>query len=669
MDLYRKNLNALEAHYPELAERLLRLPDTQNIKAAKAQDGGLAYCIVRDGKIMPITNPVDPLARIQRQVDDLNAHLQNYTRPIFIVGLNPGNEVISLYNISENCTTPHCPQPLWLCIDSCLALYGFLNTWDVTHIIASPRVRIFWHEDAPIQTQWLRQHPEFPHVFTLISGSSDQTLNTIMPHFAKLISERDQQTETLKQLNNRYYDRFTDQTLHAIFSGNGPRKPRLLMPTCTWSTFIQHSTRDTCNEFRALGWDVLELKADAMLTPYFLVHTINQFKPDLLLFIDHMRYEAEEIYPRNMLFVTWIQDEMDHIFCNAAGESMARYARETRRDLVVGYITNELTSLYSYPEERLVPLPIKADPHIFRPVSLTDQQTRQYACELAFMTNASMSTEQIAEEKIIPQASDWGISPTTVHQIHDHLWTLYRAGQTRCHRQTFLNELCRFDEFAAARQLVEEKGEEERMLRLFYWKLNDAIYRHVVIEWADQLGVDLHLYGHGWQQHPRFSKYAHGTLQHGEQLNAAYQAARFNLHLNITQGMHQRVYEIISAGARPLFRAPETPPAPIPPVPVMREWVRWFSLPLGSREDFPLNKNDHATTDWIFRLTLSISRQAPDTGSQQLQKRLLEKVESIVTAHPSVMVDPFERLAFATREQLQQRLKDPFPPDMVTCIS
>ena len=181
------------------------------------------------------------------------------------------------------------------------------------------------------------------------------------------------------------------------------------MPTVSWSTFVQHSARDTAAAFEEMGWEVRVLKMDAMLTPYYLVKAINEFKPDVFLFIDHMRYEAEEIYPRNMMFLTWIQDDMPNLQCSRAGEKLAEYAASGRRDLVVGYIQG-LEENYGFPKDRLVPLLIPANPRIFHPVELTEADRAKYGCDLAFMTNTSMSSEQVIEQKIIPQVESLGIS-------------------------------------------------------------------------------------------------------------------------------------------------------------------------------------------------------------------------------------------------------------------
>ena len=353
--LFNTNFSALSRHYPALAARIDQLPNKSAIFTAQAKDGAPVYCLKQNGNVLTITNPVNPVERMQQQVNAVLPQLFNFTRPVMLVGLNPGDELISIFNNSETNPLPHCPQPIWVCIDSTIALYAFLNTRDISHIIASPRVRFFWHGDAENQAQWLRLHPEFPHLFTLISCAPDRTLNLVMPPFARLVDEREQQVELLKTENNRYYDALSNQELHAIISRNADRPPRLMMPTCSWSTFIQHSTRDTCASFREIGWEVCELNMEAMLTPYYLVSTIHQFKPDVFLFIDHMRYEAEDVYPPNLLFITWIQDEMDNLFCKEAGQSIARYAQERQRDLVIGYTGDNLKRLYDYPPNASCP--------------------------------------------------------------------------------------------------------------------------------------------------------------------------------------------------------------------------------------------------------------------------------------------------------------------------
>ena len=58
-----------------------------------------------------------------------------------------------------------------------------------------------------------------------------------------------------------------------------------------------------------------------MKTSWFVRGDIDGF---FGLFIDNLLHEAEELYPRNLMFVTWVQDELPHLQCAEAGRRLAR---------------------------------------------------------------------------------------------------------------------------------------------------------------------------------------------------------------------------------------------------------------------------------------------------------------------------------------------------------
>ncbi|MBN1676652.1 MAG: hypothetical protein JXR37_36750 [Kiritimatiellae bacterium] len=693
--LYESNLSALRQRMPGLAAKVDAFPGQEEVRIFRAKDGGVAYGHVRDGRVVPLTDPATPLTRIRNQLQQHARRLADYTMPVLVVGLCPGNELLAVFDNAENDRTPHAAQPIYVCVDSLPCLYAFLQTWDATRVLAAPRVHFFLEQAVADQVDFLRNHPERPHVFTLISGASDQTLDRIMPPFVALVEERNAEMDRLRAENDAYYDAVDDNALRRIIAGDGSRKPRLLMPTCTWSTFIQHSTRDTAAAFKELGWEVRILRMASMLTPYYLVKQIHTFKPDVFLFIDHLRYEAEEVYPRNMMFVSWIQDEMKHIHCREAGAKIAAYAAARKRDLVVGYTKPLVAGRYGYPEDRLVEFSIPADPRLFHPVALTPEDARRYGCELAFVTNTSMPTEQIVDERIVPRAEPLGVSRAAVEAVHDHLWAQYRAGRTFADRNAFLAELMTFPELAAVfeRQTADGDGapanlarpadaapdrprnaarfspQADEIFQLLYWRLNDAIYRHVVLEWADELGVDLHLYGRGWEQHPRFGKYACGVLEHGDALNKAYNGAKLNLHLNISQGMHQRIWEILAAGRRMLMRdAREREPGE-PPLNMMQKLaVALLRHPDAAAAQRALSgilddPSASALNDWVFRRAYAVARADADPtrtvpGPAPLEERLIARIRDEVLARPDWLLTNWVQVAFTDRAGFEQRLRD-----------
>lgn len=587
------NLDVMRVRYPALAGRLEAFSGPGEVCVFAARDGGVAYGLRCNGRVVPLTDPDAPIARMREQLERNAAPLGNLEKPVLIVGLYPGEELLCVFDIAARQPEPHARQAIYVCVDSVPCLRAFLETYDASEVIASPRVRFFWHEDAPALVDELRAHPERPHTFTLISGSPNGTLDRVMPPFVALTRERKAETNRLQAENDAYYDGLGDNVLETMIRPDSrgtrnavARNPRLLMPTCSWSTVTQYSARDTAAAFRALGWEVRHLNMEAQLTPYFMAKEINDFKPDVFLFINHLRTEALPAYPRNMMFITWIQDTIPHVHRKTTAEAWNKMAISPgKRDLLIGY-TKQLEK-YGYRKDRLVDMPMIVNPEVFKPRVLTEEQKSRYGCDICFASNISKTTDQIVRTVLVPEfaalqpefieSGSGGSAPMNellLMRIHDHLWTQYRAEKTFTTYLSLEEELQKLDGFPCAfGSLCED--DREHVIQSIYWKLNDAIYRQVVLEWLDEMVSEtslhslsrpgsslfrLYLYGNGWDRHPRFAKYHKGTLKHGEELSVAYQAANYCLHLNSMEGSHQRSSEILACGGRLLTRA-SAPPA------------------------------------------------------------------------------------------------------------
>ncbi len=541
------NVGVLQSRFPRVAELVQRSGLQGNVCSFAAKDGAPAYGIRRDGKIQPVTNPVNPLTKINEQLKQWADKLQDFTRPVLILGVHPGMEILHVFNLRENASSVLCKQPLWICVDSLPAFVGFLNTYDAEALLSSPRVELFVKEDMPARVDWLRANPQFPYLFSMVSVSPPPVQQAVLAPLAQLIQERSALVKKYQEENDAYYADITDEQLAENLSGQAGRKPRLLVPTCPWSSVIQYSIRDTVSAFKRAGWETMVLDSPAMLTPHYAMESINQFKPDLFLYINHLRQEVAGVVPENLMMVSWIQDPLPHVNNVDAAKKWNEITTPRKRDLIVGY-TGQLKP-YGYNEERLHPLSMIVDTEIFKPRELTPEQIEKYGCDVMFASNSGMPTERRVKENLVPMFEDVGWDEATLMEFHDKLWDYYRAGNTITSYQQLINFL-----------QLDATPEETRVQNLF-WRLNDTIYRHVVIEWLDEYAQEnsdfkLHLYGKGWEEHPRFAKYAKGELAHGEELSVAYQAAKQCLHLNAVEGEHQRVLEIFATGGRLLLRNP-----------------------------------------------------------------------------------------------------------------
>jgi hypothetical protein len=75
-----------------------------------------------------------------------------------------------------------------------------------------------------------------------------------------------------------------------------------------------------------------------------------------------------------------------------------------------------------------------------------------------------------------------------------------------------------------------------------------------VSDWAEGAGRVLHIYGRGWDRHPRFARHDQGVADHGGHLAEIARQAAINLHAGLTPALHQRVLEILSAGGFAMIR-------------------------------------------------------------------------------------------------------------------
>ena len=546
MSYWDDNLKALQARFPRLAEGVLRSGFGERICSFKARDGSVAYGIQQNGQIQPVTNPIDPMAKMNAQLNQWSDELRNFARPVLVLGVHPGLELLHIFNLREKAPGHgHCDQSLWICIDSMPAFCGFLQTFNAVSLIQSPRVQLFSREEMPAKVEWLRANPQFPYLFSMISVSPPQIQEAVLAPMVQLIQERSALIKKFQDENEAYYAGISDEQLAEALAGKAGRKPRLMVPTCIWSSVIQYSIRDTVSAFERAGWETMVLAPEGMMTPFFAMESINRFKPDLFLHVNHLRTESEGVLPRNMMVVSWIQDPLPSVNNHETAQKWNEMAAPRNRDLIVGYIGQ--LKPYGYLEERLSPLSMIVDTEIFKPRELTPEQIEKYGCDVMFASNCGLPTDRLVKEILVHVFEEYGVDEYTLMDYHDRLWEYYRAEKTITSYQQLIDFL-----------QLDAKPEDTVTQRLF-WRLNDVIYRHTVIEWLDEYaqrhpGFKLHLYGQGWDKHPSFSKYAKGKLSHGEELSIAYQAAKYSLHLNAAESVHQRILEIASSAGTPLTR-------------------------------------------------------------------------------------------------------------------
>lgn len=337
-------------------------------------------------------------------------------------------------------------------------------------------------------------------------------------------------------------DRLVDAT-----SENPSRRPRIALLTTRFSTVLQYSTQDTAEGLRELGWDaqvIIEPSAYHTLTFPVLRESLLKFDPDVVLQLDHNRAEHGELFSSRTPFLCWTQDHLPNLTNPAAGAAMGT------RDFLLTDLGPWYSRAFGYPGGNMMTLG-----KLTRVPKLPESWANDGPA-LTYVSTASKRPEVAAEElvafcKPYPQ--------------------MQKLGEAACRRliEAYGQGLS-FAGTTEVRGLVEQtawgmgmapgsfEGMDELVTEMFE-RVNNLCYRQQALGWvasaAEDLGVDLAIYGSGWEKHERFAKYARGYVAYGAELEKLTRASRINFQIVPYFCLHQRLLDGLAAGGFFLVRS------------------------------------------------------------------------------------------------------------------
>jgi hypothetical protein len=177
-----------------------------------------------------------------------------------------------------------------------------------------------------------------------------------------------------------------------------------------------------------------------------------------------------------------------------------------------------------------------------------------------------------------------------LENIHDRLRAIYDAGDS----VTEISALTAI--INAALMETRLKGDPQSVLDLVSHRINNAFLRHQAIRWVAKTGVDLRLYGRGWEENPEFSRYARGIADNQQQLTLIYQASRVNLQVTPFGAAHQRLFEGLACGGFFLLRSVTIDAIDL----LQREIWRWcWRCGIGSANEMVSAGNASPLFQWL----------------------------------------------------------------------
>ncbi len=397
---------------------------------------------------------------------------------------------------------------------------------------------------------WHRAHPDQPPPTCVIRqpgwGPSARPLCSDVP--AILAAEVDQAVHSTRERIAAWRPREEAAAFFASrFAQHTQGGLRILGITSRYTTFLQYSMRDIGDAARRAGHEFeLLIEPDAhtpVITRPRILARIEQFQPDMILMIDHHRHEYGPTYDFPVPFCNWIQDELPHLFQPGVGERLGPF------DLVVGHISRARGQAARYPWSQCRALPIPVNTRVFSADPIGRDELARYACDVSFVSNCSTTAAQHLAETLerTPQPEIRRVLTVFAQQVEAAV-TQGRAPV--CPAQ--LNAL--IDATAREQGVTLPPDFIDHVRRVFADKLLNIHYRQQPLIWAAEMGVDLHLYGRGWENHPQLSRFARGVAQNGRELRCVFQASRINLQMLPTGAIHQRLMEGLASGGFFLMR-------------------------------------------------------------------------------------------------------------------
>lgn len=416
---------------------------------------------------------------------------------------------------------------------------------DVSGVLAQERVKVFVGAGAIDSVKrFVHEHRDEMLVARFVSLREVQRKESTLANV--IINGTDAQLEELKELKERAEARYATrnkafwaQRYHEATNGGKPL--RVLVPTTRYSTFLQHSSRDIVDAFKAIGHEaklLIESEDSSTLAANSYWRAFDEFDPDLVVLINFPRPMRLSTTPANVPYVTWLQDAMPHLFDPAIAAKLGEF------DFACGYLFNELFLLGDWDATRAIASPVVVNPRKFHAGAV--QGMGQFECDVAFVSNHS-ETPRNMQERLKQMALASGVSAACVNEIHELAVEAVRGVHQR---GMWTMVPARMDAICARHGVGAET--QAKLMHVYFVPMAAEIFRHEALEWVheicDRRGWKFNLYGKGWEAHPEFGVHARGTVKHGEELRAAYQKAKVHLHLDLNNLMHQRVSECFLSG-------------------------------------------------------------------------------------------------------------------------
>lgn len=287
----------------------------------------------------------------------------------------------------------------------------------------------------------------------------------------------------------------------------------VLFLTTETSSVLQYQVRDLAEAFNRLGWKTRIMK-DKNMTFQQISDAIDEMKPTFVSAICVSRAELGGAIPEDVPFVFWIQDHIKRFFTPPA--------LSTRPfDLTYCMLDHTIAEAKRAGIPNVQPLRMAVNELLY-----ADGEVREeYRCDVAFVTN-------LYPPKLLKHDPD--LLMACAERISAFPLTPWTQWMTA----------------AQAKSIVQYAGiKNPSEYEVVDLAVNLPRYSQRVppVLWAKDLGLEVKVFGEGWDIVPGLSSLCKGPVQNGTDLRDLYRSASVHLHA-CGINLHPRVMECSLSG-------------------------------------------------------------------------------------------------------------------------
>ncbi|MBF0588803.1 MAG: glycosyltransferase family 1 protein [Magnetococcales bacterium] len=559
----RKNLQVLRVFHPALHGRLSSYAGDSSYRLSFSEGGGEKRLLVRFSN--GVVHKLPDQERVRAFCDELTRSSTSRTVPL-LMGLGSGMELLHLYRRTHHPDTSIRSRkvPLYV-VERDLSLFHLaLMLHDLRDLLFEPRVAFFVGDGcyAACLEHLSRtdvQRPDrvyTPHTDPLEEGRA----------FLVLLQDTFQQVQSrhqgrLQALHHHYRQR-SDEAWRDLYDGSARRPLRVMGLTCRFSTYVQFCMRDLLSGFRKLGCATALIREEEdfhQLNAYGFVQALHDFKPDLFILIDHLRWEYRGLLPEALPVVSWIQDLLDNVVDETEGPL-------TQRDVIFSFskawIDNGIFSIPMYRNHTIGLLGVGINTDVYHPLPGVEKDIDVLVVSHLLEPEITLWPLRVGAALEVLNGSEEALIKQGVLSL-EQLVRLYREIIRRMAQwdldQMLRMLLARKYKQDQLRVIFDEAGLgeiSEALLTLFpcdvkgrmEWELLTALKMYPVRHLMNS-GIDVHVYGRNWDQYPGLERVAKGTANNGAALNMLTNRARICLQNSPGTSLHMRALEVMGAGA------------------------------------------------------------------------------------------------------------------------